>query len=105
MRSTWLRPSIEALVLVLVSIPAYSQAPPPPPPPSGGTPNQINPANQIMWPKPCSGVYAPGANQCVPPGTAANPAGNPYDFQINAGGTFGISTGMHTDASGNLSMT
>jgi len=55
--------------------------------------DQIPPGN-MTWPPSCSlgGVYSPLTNQCIPTGTAANPAGQPFDYQINAGGNFGVST-------------
>lgn len=49
---------------------------------------QIDPTRQVKWPAGCTGVYAPGSNTCVAPGTAANPAGSTFQVQFNGGGTF-----------------
>lgn len=70
----------------------------PPPPNGGNNNNQIAPNTQIKWPPSCmpptgSGVYSPGGNACVPPGTAANAAGTQGQAQYNLDGhTFGAST-------------
>lgn len=65
--------------------------------------NQIDPSHQVTWPPSCSGgVYVPATNICVPPGTAANPAGNPMDVQMNAGGAFGPASGVQYDNNGGL---
>lgn len=60
---------------------------------SGGALTQTGctiPPTQVTWPGSCSsGVYSPVTNTCVPPGTAANPAGSQGQLQLNGAGIFG----------------
>ena len=56
---------------------------------SSGNLNNPVPPGKVTWPTSCAtGVYVPATNTCVPPGTAANPAGVSGEGQINMGGIF-----------------
>lgn len=71
MRFTWR----SSWILLLLVLPAFAQ-------------QKINPGSQVNWPAGCIGAYVPASNICVPPGTAANPAGMTGNLQKNGGGTF-----------------
>jgi hypothetical protein len=68
-----------------------------------GTSTITIPPTQVTWPASCTtGVYFPATNTCVPPGTAANPAGSNGQMQYNLSGIFGAIPGSSVDSSGNV---
>jgi hypothetical protein len=68
--------------------------------------DQIPPGN-VTWPAGCTPgmVYSPATNLCVPQGGSANnPVGQLYDFQLNGGSNFGVSSPnrIYTDVAGDI---